>query len=59
MSNKNVAVSKQPHLEEVMLIKDHTHKGEPCKAGDKIHVNEVVKAWLIKHEIIAATAADK
>ncbi|MGH1447881.1 MAG: DUF7210 family protein [Pseudomonadaceae bacterium] len=40
---------KQPQqqLEEVVLLKPHTHKGQRCAVGDKIDVNARQKKWLI------------
>ena len=46
---------KQPQQKvEVTLLKPHTHKGEPCAAGDKIDVNARQKAWLISQGVVAA-----
>lgn len=56
MSNAN---KKQPALEEVVLLRDHTHCGEKKQAGESIQVNQADKAWLIAHEIISADAANK
>lgn len=40
---------KQPQqqLEEVVLLKPHTHKGRQRAVGDKIDVNARQKSWLI------------
>ncbi len=56
MSTK-AATPVEPSLEEVTLLKAHTHAGEAKKAGDKIAVNEADKAWLIANQVIAAPAA--
>lgn len=43
-------------LEEVTLLKDHTHQGEKKRASGKIRVNAVEKAWLQAQGIIARDA---
>jgi hypothetical protein len=48
--------ANEPKLETVTLLKPHTHVGIGYKAGDKIEVNTVEKAWLIEQQIIAAPA---
>ena len=40
-------------LEEVTLLKDHTHRGEKKRAGGKIRVNAVEREWLEAHSVIA------
>ncbi|OWL84576.1 DUF7210 family protein [Halopseudomonas aestusnigri] len=45
---------KQPQQKvKVTLLKPHTHKGEPCAAGDKIDVNTRQKAWLVSQGVVA------
>jgi hypothetical protein len=42
---------------EVVLAKDHTHAGKPYKAGEKIHVSESDRDWLVANEVIAGAPA--
>lgn len=44
-------------LEEVKLLKKHTHQGIEYVIDAVIKVNEREKAWLIAQEIIAAPAS--
>lgn len=44
-------------LEEVKLLKKHTHQGTDYAIGATIQVNEREQAWLIAQEIIAAPAS--
>lgn len=48
--------SASQQLEEVTLLKDHTHRGEKKRASSKIRVNAVEKAWLQAQGVIARDA---
>jgi len=52
--NDKSKVENKPEvaLEEVTLIKEHTHRGEKKNIGDKISVNAHQKAWLLQHGVI-------
>lgn len=52
MTKNATSAAQQPELVEVILDKAHTHKGQPCKVGDKIKVTEDQKAWLTKQGVI-------
>lgn len=57
MSTKHSA-AQQPELIEVVLVKAHTHKGQPLKAGEPIKVTADQKAWLQKHGVIGTQQED-
>lgn len=58
MSNKSQLAAEQPALTEVILDKPHTHKGKPCKAGDKINVSADQKTWLTQLGVIGGKQED-
>lgn len=49
--------AKQTEVEDVVLQKHHIHCGHAYEPGEKISVNAVQKAWLIKHNVIAGDTA--
>ena len=57
MSNKTAPAGAK--LEEVTLLKPHTHAGKKLAAGAKIRVNATDKQWLIDHKVIAGAPAAK
>ena len=40
-------------LVEVVLLRQHSHDGQPAKAGDTIKVSAAQASWLHKHGAIA------
>ena len=49
-----VQASKQTDvLVEVVLLRQHSHDGQPAKAGDTIKVSAAQASWLHKHGAIA------
>lgn len=44
---------------KVTLLKDHTHAGQPHKAGESIDVDAHDAAWLADHQVIAPLPATK
>jgi hypothetical protein len=42
---------------KVTLKKDHTHAGQPLKAGAQIDVTEAEATWLADHQVIDAPPA--
>lgn len=52
MTKHATSAAQQPELVEVILDKAHTHKGQPCQAGDTIKVTEDQKTWLTKQSVI-------
>ena len=50
--NEKKPSDKKPVLEEVTLIKPHTHCGKPCVVGEKISVTAKQKRFLEAHDVI-------
>ena len=46
---------QKKQLIEVTLEKDHTHAGKQYAAGQKIHVTESERIWLIGAKVVKAT----
>lgn len=51
--SKSETLAKKPELHDVVLLKDHTHQGEKCRAGSTIRVSFTDKNWLKAQHIIA------
>lgn len=51
--------TKGPQTFPVTLLKPHRHAGIDCAAGAVIQVTAPERAWLAKHKIVDAPAAQK
>ena len=54
MAKSENSAAPQPEQVEVVLAKDHTHKKQPCKAGDKINVTPAQRDWLVGQGVVSA-----
>ncbi len=57
MKNKNETLVKDQELHDVVLLKDHTHQGEKCRAGATISVTTADKNWMLANHVIAPDKA--
>jgi hypothetical protein len=44
--------TETPQLQQVTLLKAHTHDGRECAAGEAIDVDEPTRQWLIDNQVI-------
>lgn len=51
--NEKLKKQEEQKLFDVLLLKDHTHEGELCRASATIKVNETDKNWLQAQNVIA------
>tara|TARA_R110002124_G_scaffold213962_1_gene379981 strand:- start:13714 stop:13899 length:186 start_codon:yes stop_codon:yes gene_type:complete len=56
MAKSESSAALQPEKVEVVLLKEHTHKKQPCKADAKINVTPDQRDWLISKGVVAGAA---